>query len=238
MNRAATGNPLPLAGLLEQEAGQISGIASDGDGQPLANLTVRLTRIVMVGGSRGEQVSGTDTTDAEGRFSFTGLEASEYLLEALVGDEVVASASQTLSVGAMQVNGVTLAEGVDIARSFQDLGTLVESGTEVSVIDVTGNEIVGDVVEISASTLTLSADGNRREFRESDVLRVTRPPHGMSRVVGGLIGAGVAFGVFVAAAAACTNSGGCGEEGQAAGVFMAMMIAGPAVGALARWKNG
>ena len=56
LNRAAPGDPFRLAGPLVQETGQISGIVSDSDGQPLANLTVQLTRIVVVGGTRGEQL--------------------------------------------------------------------------------------------------------------------------------------------------------------------------------------
>jgi hypothetical protein len=109
LQRTALGDPLPVAGLLRQETGQISGIALDGEGQPLADHSVRLTRIVMVGDSRGEQVSGTDTTDPEGRFEFTGLRASECLLEVFVGDEIVANTSVTLGQGAMRVSGLTLA---------------------------------------------------------------------------------------------------------------------------------
>ena len=62
----------------------------------------------MVGDSLGEQASGTGMTNAEGRFSFTGLQASQYLVEVLAGDEVVASASATLEVGAMQASAITL----------------------------------------------------------------------------------------------------------------------------------
>ena len=62
----------------------------------------------MVGDSRGEQASGTSTTNDEGRFSFAGLQASEYLLEVLAGDQVVASASATLELGAMQASAISL----------------------------------------------------------------------------------------------------------------------------------
>ena len=51
LNRTAPGDPLALAGTLAQDTGQISGLALDGEGQPMADHTVRLTRIVMVGGS-------------------------------------------------------------------------------------------------------------------------------------------------------------------------------------------
>ena len=99
---------LSFGNVLAQEDGQISGVALDGEGEPLAEQTVRLTRIVMVGGQRGEQVGGTAMTDGAGRFSFTGLRASDYLVDVVRGDEVVASASATLADGAMQVSGVTV----------------------------------------------------------------------------------------------------------------------------------
>ena len=74
----------------------------------------------------------------------------------------------------------------EVARSFQDLMTRVEPGTEVSVIDTAGTKVAGDVLNISASSLTLSLDDTQRELREVDVVRVTRPPHGMSRSKGGM----------------------------------------------------
>ena len=55
-------------------------------------------------------MSGTDRTNADGAFSFTGLQASDYLVEVLSGDEVVASASVTLAEGAMQVSGINVAQ--------------------------------------------------------------------------------------------------------------------------------
>lgn len=76
-------------------------------------------------------------------------------------------------------------------RSLQDLIGRVDSGVTLSVIDTAGNEITGNLATISASSLTLLIEGNHRELAERDVLRVTRPPYGMSRLKGGLIGAGV-----------------------------------------------
>lgn len=40
----ATGVPFPLPALRQQVSGQISGVALDAEGQPLAEQTVRLTR--------------------------------------------------------------------------------------------------------------------------------------------------------------------------------------------------
>ena len=109
MDRTATGDPLPLTGLLEQETGQISGVALDADSQPLAAQAVQLKRIFTIQGNRAEQVSGRDTTNADGAFSFTGLQASDYLVEVLSGDAVLADATVTLTEGAMQVSDLSVA---------------------------------------------------------------------------------------------------------------------------------
>ena len=45
LNRTAPGDPLPLAGLLGQDTGQISGVALDEDGQPLAAQAVQLKQV-------------------------------------------------------------------------------------------------------------------------------------------------------------------------------------------------
>ena len=44
LNRTATGDSLPLSGLLRQSDGQISGVLVDADGQPLADRRVELSR--------------------------------------------------------------------------------------------------------------------------------------------------------------------------------------------------
>lgn len=98
------------AGRLEQDGGQISGVAQDQNEQPLAAQTVQLTRVFRVNGNRAEQIRRTATTTAHGRFSFMALPPGEYLLEVFVGDEVVASATATLADGVMQVSGLTLTQ--------------------------------------------------------------------------------------------------------------------------------
>jgi len=112
LNRAVTGDPFPLALLLGQDTGQISGVAMDREGQPLAERTVHATRVFTIAntGERATQNAGTTTTDAAGQFSFTGLRASDYLVEVLSGDEVVASESLTLSEGAMQLRGISVSQ--------------------------------------------------------------------------------------------------------------------------------
>ena len=106
--RNASPGGFTLASLLEQENGEIRGVAVTGDDQPLADHTIRAKRILIGENTRSERIVGTTRTDAEGQFSFTGLTASEYLVEVLRGDEVVGSTSLLLAEGAMQVSGVAV----------------------------------------------------------------------------------------------------------------------------------
>ena len=111
LSRTAFGDPIPLAGLLGQETGQINGVASDQEGKPLAEHAVRATRVLTLANSATEatQSAGTTTTDAAGQFSFIGLQASDYIVEVLSGEEVVARASVPLAEGAMQASGISVA---------------------------------------------------------------------------------------------------------------------------------
>ena len=108
LKRTAFNRPFPPTRFLEQETGQISGVALNGDGAPLAAHPVQLKRIrILEKGLQGEQVVGTVTTNPNGGFTFTGLAAGEYLMEVIVAD-AVASVSATLVAGAMQVSSVAV----------------------------------------------------------------------------------------------------------------------------------
>ena len=153
LHRAALGDPLPVAGLVGQETGQISGIALDGEGQPLADHTVRLTRVVMVGDSRGVQRSGAATTGADGTFAFAGLRASDYVVEVMSGDEVLADAVVSLTEGAMQVEGIRVALPAEVTRGegnwWQRRSTAAKIGIIVGAIFGTGLAIVAVCPECS-----------------------------------------------------------------------------------------
>ena len=112
LNRTALGDPIPLAGLLRQETGQISGVVVGPEGEVLTGHTVQVKRITGgSGGGRMELVVGTTTTDAEGRFSFTALEPNDYRVEVLNGDDVIGDTFLTLAAGAMQAGGIRVATG-------------------------------------------------------------------------------------------------------------------------------
>ena len=140
----ATGVPFPLPALRQQVSGQISGVALDAEGQPLAEQTVRLTRPFTVNNGRSaRQIVGMDTTDTAGGFSFAGLQASDYVVEVLRGDEVAASASMTLAAGAMQVSGLTVL--VEPASEMnRGLAIAVAAGLVLGTLAIIGIQAYGD----------------------------------------------------------------------------------------------
>ena len=133
-NRGAFGDPIPLAGLLGQQSGQISGVAVDGAGQPLADHTVRLTRVVMVGDSRGVQRGGAATTGADGTFAFSGLRASDYVVEVMSGDDVLADAAASLTEGAMQVEGIRVALPAEVPSGERNWWQRRSTAAKVGII--------------------------------------------------------------------------------------------------------
>lgn len=60
------------------------------------------------------------------------------------------------------------------ARSFEELQVRVKIGDTVYVIDGSGQETKGQIATLSAASLTLALDGNRRDFLPVAVTRVER----------------------------------------------------------------
>ena len=136
------------------------------------------------------------------------------------------------SSGETSTSGVALGEqGAAVSRSFQDLRGRVKPGTTVSVIDTTGNEIRGEIVEIASSSLALLIDGNRRDLPESSVLRIARrgDPVWNGTATGAAVGAGVGLAILGAlcegicrgpvetTAPSCTLYHGCRDRHRGAG---------------------
>ena len=150
-------------------------------------------------------------------------------------------ASLTLIITLFLLGGAVTAHAQDdpspaIARSFADLSSRVEPGMTVAVIDTAGNEVTGDLAEISASSLSLSIDETRVDLDEADVVRVSRPAHGLSRVLGGLIGFGAGLGVVAGVAAltivAGENEGSTLDPNTANAIAWSVMLGGAALGAV------
>ena len=93
------------------------------------------------------------------------------------------------------------------ARSFSDLQRLLHSGNTVFVIDTTGSETKGKVVDVSPSALVLDVNGNRHRMEHDSIRQVQR--YGDSLWNGLLIGAAVGTGGMLIADPTyehCTNN--------------------------------
>jgi hypothetical protein len=92
-----------------------------------------------------------------------------------------------------------------IATTFQELRLLVRPGDNVTVTDVSGREVSGRITDLSASSLALMADGQPREWRETEVATI-RQRRGDSLANGALIGLGIGAGVTAIGIAIWVNS--------------------------------
>jgi hypothetical protein len=84
------------------------------------------------------------------------------------------------------------------ARSFEELRATVASGDRVIVVDRSGEETRGLVASISDLAVTLTFDGEHRDFREEAVQRIDRErrdPVSNGLLIGGGAGAVLGFGV-------------------------------------------
>ena len=61
-----------------------------------------------------------------------------------------------------------------VARSFAELEVRVKAGDTVYVVDGSGRDTKGRIDLLSAASIQLTLDGRRREFLETDVIRVER----------------------------------------------------------------
>jgi ribosomal protein L24 len=103
-----------------------------------------------------------------------------------------------------------------VAGSFEELQVRVKIGDTVYVIDGSGQETKGRVGLLSAASLQLTLNGNRRDFPESDVTRIERRRRDSVRngvLIG--IGSGAGLGFLIGRTAdspSCPQSGiECGQ---------------------------
>ena len=98
-------------------SGQVSGVALDEDGQPLAGRAVRLMLAareakaflgVPLSGPRAARVVRRTISDANGQFQFAGLSPGRYVVEVRVANKVGISPVMTLRDGMMAVRGITV----------------------------------------------------------------------------------------------------------------------------------
>jgi hypothetical protein len=106
----------------------------------------------------------------------------------------------TLSLGCTIALGWQLAAATagaqGVAASFERLGSRVSVGDWVIVTDGAGRETAGTIVALSATGLTLTVNGTRTDFIESDIDQVSQRDSRWNGTLWGLA-AGTIAGVFL-----------------------------------------
>jgi hypothetical protein len=99
-------------------------------------------------------------------------------------------------VAQLFVLGVSIAEGQELAGSFEQLRSRVSVGDNVIVADVMGREVRGTITDISVSSLVLVVGKDRIEFVEADVETVSRRDSRWNGTLWGL-GTGAVLGALM-----------------------------------------
>ena len=85
---------------------------------------------------------------------------------------------------------------VGFATSFEQLRVLVGPGAKVTVTDAGDTQLSGRIVELSSSSLSIIANGTRRDFGEGDIASI-RQRRGDPLGNGALWGAAISAGLVV-----------------------------------------
>ena len=117
--------------------------------------------------------------------------------------------------------------GQDMAGTFDQLRVLVGPGDKITIADDGGREIKGTLAELSAGSLGLIVNGQRREFREPDV-RAIRQRRSDSLANGAKIGFGIGAALGLLGGLAVMSEF---EGGEAAGFVVATTLFYGGVGA-------
>lgn len=89
-------------------------------------------------------------------------------------------------------------------EAANDPRPLVKEGQNVAVTDEQGRLVRGQIVEVTAESLTLARRGTREQVRHADIIRIDRVDDLRN---GALIGLGVGVALFVLEAQAARNDG-------------------------------
>ncbi len=115
------------------------------------------------------------------------------------------------------------------ATSFDELTRWVRIGDRVTVTDVTGHKVTGNIAGLKPETLALAVGEALRDFAQADTATITRrEPDTLSN--GALIGASVGAGLFLLALASSGGCDGCGGFVVLAAAFYGGAGAGIGVG--------
>ena len=120
----------------------------------------------------------------------------------------------------------TSASAEDVATHLEQLRGALNPGEPIIVTAASGS-VRGRVIDISPTSLALAVDGQRREYAQDDVLKITQRRHGnigKGIAWGAGIGAGLGlFGIFM------RGGSDCGE--CLTGLFLAYTGIGAGIGA-------
>ena len=114
----------------------------------------------------------------------------------------------TLAIGtdlSAQPAGTT-PQTVGVATSFEQLRVIVGPGAKVTVTDAGNTQLSGRIAELSSSSLSIVANGTRRDFGEGDIASIRQrrgDPLGNGALWGFAVGAGLAAILAGANAAEC-----------------------------------
>jgi hypothetical protein len=138
--------------------------------------------------------------------------------------------SRTLVVSAFlaAVSASSVGAQTGVARSFEQLQVLVGPGDSVSLLDASGEEFSGRIINLTPTELVVAVDGQPRTLQQSAVTRI-RQRRGDSLRNGMWIGFGIGTGLAVAAVAAIAfdeyeDVGGAGWAAAAVGLYGAMGV--------------
>jgi hypothetical protein len=102
--------------------------------------------------------------------------------------------SITIATLLLTLTAPRLVTGQEIAGSMEQLRVLVKRGDQVRVIDVGGLETRGKIVDLSAGTLALLVDGQRREVIADDISTI-RQRRSDTLATGAKVGFGIGAGL-------------------------------------------
>jgi hypothetical protein len=140
------------------------------------------------------------------------------------------SAWRLLATSALMILSGPMTQAQEIARAFDQLPALVKAGDTVSVIDASGLQFSGRIIQLTPTTIGVLTRGTRRDLTEADVLSIVRRNGGdAGRGARWGLAIGAAFGLLLTIPAA-TDCYDCGWQIPLGGAMFAGIGAGVGAG--------
>jgi hypothetical protein len=114
------------------------------------------------------------------------------------------------------------------AQTFESMASFLKPGDRVTVIEKTGTKVTGKIVIVSASSVTLAVEGQRRDFAADTVRQVDR----LHRQALKGLWIGFAIGAGLGLIASATDDSTSGSGGNAGGAMIGLGLTGGLYGSL------